>query len=112
MKKKYKKVYSLAHQAGYRNYTVRDLVDLKGRKKLTQINVITPEEAAAAELADIDLLITDADRLKEIREAAPNTFLTCGIKYTQHECMHCQLQYVQSTGTNPDPVWIEPLEEW
>ena len=85
MKKKYKKVYSLAHQAGYRNYTVRDLVDLKGRKKLTQINVITPEEAAAAELADIDLLITGADRLKEIREAAPNTFLTCGIKYTQHE---------------------------
>jgi 3-methyl-2-oxobutanoate hydroxymethyltransferase len=85
MKKKYKKVYSLAHQAGYRNYTVRDLLELKGRTKLTQINVITPEEAAAAELADIDLLITGADRLKEIREAAPNTFLTCGIKYTEHE---------------------------
>ena len=85
MKKKYKKVYSLAHQAGYRNYTVRDLLELKGRKKLTQINVITPEEAAAAELADIDLLITGADRLKEIREAAPTTFLTCGIKYTEHE---------------------------
>ena len=85
MKKKYKKVYSLAHQAGYRNYTVRDLLELKSRKKLTQINVITPEEAAAAELADIDLLITGADRLKEIREAAPNTFLTCGIKYTEHE---------------------------
>jgi len=85
MKKRYKKVYSLAHQAGYRNYTVRDLLELKGRTKLTQINVITPEEAAAAELADIDLLITGADRLKEIREAAPNTFLTCGIKYTEHE---------------------------
>ena len=85
MKKKYKKVYSLAHQAGYRNYTVRDLLELKGRKKLTQINVITPEEAVAAELADIDLLITGVDRLKEIREAAPNTFLTCGIKYTEHE---------------------------
>ena len=76
MKKKYKKVYSLAHQAGYRNYTVRDLLELKGRTKLTQINVITPEEAAAAELADIDLLITGADRLKEIRAAAPNTFST------------------------------------
>ena len=85
MKKKYKKVYSLAHQVGYRNYTVRDLLELKGRTKLTQINVITPEEAAAAELADIDLLITGADRLKEIRAAAPNTFLTCGIKYTEHE---------------------------
>ena len=48
MKKKYKKVYSLAHEPGYRNYTVRDLLDLKGKKKLTQINIRSPEEAAAA----------------------------------------------------------------
>ena len=33
MKQKYKKVYSLDHQAGYRNYTVRDLIELKGKKK-------------------------------------------------------------------------------
>ena len=33
MKKKYKKVYSLAHQAGYRNYTVRDLLELKGKNE-------------------------------------------------------------------------------
>ena len=45
MKNKYKKVYSLAHKSGYRNYTVRDLLDLKGKKKLTQINVVSPEEA-------------------------------------------------------------------
>ena len=38
MLKKYKKIYSLAHQARYRNYTVRDLLELKGKKKLTQIN--------------------------------------------------------------------------
>ena len=85
MKKKYKKVYSLAHVAGYRNYTILDLLDLKGKKKLTQINVVSPEEAAAAELADIDLIITGVERLKEIREASPKTFLTCGIKYTEHE---------------------------
>ena len=85
MKKKYKKVYSLAHKAGYRNYTVQDLLRLKGKKKLTQINVISAEEAYAAESAGIDLLITGGDNLKEIREAAPNTFLTCGIKYTDHE---------------------------
>ena len=85
MKQKYKKVYSLDHQAGYRNYTVRDLIDLKGKKKLTQINVITPEEAAAAEAAGIDLIITGTNNLKEIRKAAPNTFLTSGIKYTEHE---------------------------
>ena len=85
MKQRYKKVYSLDHQAGYRNYTVKDLIDLKGKKKLTQINVITPEEAAAAEAAGIDLIITGTSNLKEIREAAPNTFLTSGIKYTEHE---------------------------
>ena len=85
MNKKYKKVYSLAHKAGYRNYTVQDLLKLKGKKKLTQINVISAEEASAAESAGIDLLITGSDKLKEIREAAPNTFLTCGIKYTEHE---------------------------
>ena len=85
MRQKYKKVYSLDHQAGYRNYTVKDLLDLKGKKKLTQINVITPEEAAAAEAAGIDLIITGTNNLKEIREAAPKTFLTSGIKYTDHE---------------------------
>ena len=85
MKNKYKKVYSLAHKSGYRNYTVRDLLDLKGKKKLTQINVVSPEEAAAAELANIDLIIAGEEKLQEIRQAAPNTFLTCGIKYTEHE---------------------------
>jgi len=84
MKKKYKKVYSLAHEPGYRNYTIRDLLDLKGKKKLTQINVRSPEEAAAADLAGIDLIITGTDKFKEIRDAAPNTFLTCGLKYTEH----------------------------
>ena len=85
MKNKYKKVYSLGHKSGYRNYTVRHLLDLKGKKKLTQINVVSPEEAAAAELANIDLIIAGEEKLQEIRQAAPNTFLTCGIKYTEHE---------------------------
>ena len=57
MKNKYKKIYTLAHKSEYRNYTVRDLLDLKGKKKLTQIHVLTPEEAAAAEAANIDLII-------------------------------------------------------
>lgn len=85
MKNRYKKVYSLSHQAGYRNYTVKDLLELKGRKKMTQIHVISPEEASAAEDAGIDMIVTNTNRLKEIREAAPNTFLTCGPNYTRHE---------------------------
>ena len=94
MKNKYKKVYSLAHQAGYRNYTVKDLINLKGKKKLTQINVVSPEEAAAAEAAGIDMIICGVDKLKEIREAAPNTFLTCGIKYTEHASKESMMKKV------------------
>ena len=94
MKNKFKKVYSLAHQAGYRNYTVKDLVNLKGKKKLTQINVVSPEEAAAAEIAGIDMIICGVDKLKEIREAAPNTFLTCGIKYTEHASKESMMRNV------------------
>ena len=94
MKNKFKKVYSLAHQAGYRNYTVKDLINLKGKKKLTQINVVSAEEAAAAEAASIDMIICGVDQLKEIREAAPNTFLTCGIKYTEHTSKESMMKKV------------------
>ena len=45
MKKKYKRVYSISLEPGYRNYTVRDLIENKGKKQLTQIHVATPEEA-------------------------------------------------------------------
>ena len=49
MKKKYKRVFSINNDLGYRNYTVRDIIQLKGKKKLTQIRVTNAEEAAAAE---------------------------------------------------------------
>ena len=107
MKQKYKKVYSLAHQEGYRNYTVRDLLKLKGKKKLTQVHVLTPEEAAAA-AANIDLIVCPpSNQLKSIREAAPNTFLTCGVNYMQgsrediaRECFEYLKLGVDSIHTN------------
>ena len=108
MKQKYKKVYSLAHQEGYRNYTVRDLLKLKGKKKLTQVHVLTPEEAAAAAAANIDLIVCPpSNQLKSIREAAPNTFLTCGVNYMQgsrediaRECFEYLKLGVDSIHTN------------
>ena len=85
MKKKYKKVYSISLEPGYRNYTVKDLIDLKGKKKLTQIHVSTPEEARAAEEADIDiLLVRVCPELKEIRKAAPKTFMTVSIPFIKY----------------------------
>ena len=41
MQKKYKRVFSINNDLGYRNYTVRDLINLKGKKKLTQVRVTT-----------------------------------------------------------------------
>ena len=85
MKKKYKRVYSISLEPGYRNYTVKDLIDLKGKKKLTQIHVATPEEARAAEEADIDiLLVRVCPELKEIRKAAPKTFMTVSIPFIKY----------------------------
>ena len=85
MKNKYKKVYSISLEPGYRNYTVRDLIDLKGKKKLTQIHVSTPEEARAAEEAEIDiLLVRVCPELKEIRNAAPKTFMTVSVPFIKY----------------------------
>ena len=82
---KHKKVFSMGLHAGLRNYTVRDLINLKGKKKLTQINVTNVEEAVACEEAGIDLIIAGPPSpLKEIRQAAPKTFFTVGINWLEH----------------------------
>jgi len=52
-----KRIFSINLKSALRNYTVKDLIELKGKKQLTQINVSTPEEAAAAQEAKIDLII-------------------------------------------------------
>ena len=85
MKNKYKKVYSISLQPGYRNYTIYDLLDLKGKKKLTQIYVSTPEEAKAAEEANIDLLLVRASSdLQSIRKAASKTFISVSVPFIKY----------------------------
>ena len=61
MNKKYKRVFSINLQPGYRNYTVKDLQDIKGKRKLTQILVSDALEASAAEEAGIDLILAKPD---------------------------------------------------
>ena len=39
--KKNKKIFSINAELGYRNYTVKDLQDIKGKIKLSQILVST-----------------------------------------------------------------------
>ena len=84
MKNRYKKVYSLSHQAGYRNYTVKDLRDQKGQKVLVETAIFSPEEAIAAEQAGIDTIKVRFDPARPdlvaaIRKAAPNTFMAFSV---------------------------------
>jgi 3-methyl-2-oxobutanoate hydroxymethyltransferase len=65
-----------------KKYTVYDLQQLKGRRCLTHIHVKSPEEAAAAEAAGVDLMSCSFDspaaqaRLPLLVDAAPNSFLS------------------------------------
>ena len=66
-----------------KKYTVIDLQQLKGQRVLTHIHVKSPEEAAAAEEAGVDLLSCSFDspeaqaRLPALVAAAPHSFLSC-----------------------------------
>src|SRR5436190_8622598 len=65
-----------------KKYTVYDLQQLKGKRCLTHIHVKSPEEAAAAEEAGVDLMSCSFDspeaqaRLPHLVAAAPNSFLS------------------------------------
>lgn len=62
--------------------TVHDLRQLKGKRCLTHIHVKSPEEAAAAEEAGVDLMSCSFDtpeaqaRLPRLVAAAPNSFIS------------------------------------
>ena len=80
-KTKYKKVFSMTGELGLRNYTVRDIIDLKAEKQLTQTLPFIPNEAKAAEDAGIDLMNTRFNYFKqetaiEIRKSASKTFMS------------------------------------
>src|ERR1043166_6455693 len=65
-----------------KKYSVYDLRQLKGKRCLIHIHVKSPDEAAAAEAAEIDLLSCSFDspaaqaRLPLLVEAAPRSFIS------------------------------------
>jgi 3-methyl-2-oxobutanoate hydroxymethyltransferase len=65
-----------------KKYTVYELRQLKGQRTLVHVHVKSPEEAAAAEAAGIDLLSCSFDspaaqaRLPLLVEAAPHSFIS------------------------------------
>src|SRR3954470_6802758 len=65
-----------------RKYSIYDLQQLKGKRCLTHVHVKSPDEAAAAEAAGIDLLSCSFDtpasqaRLPVLVAAAPKSFIS------------------------------------
>lgn len=81
----------IAHGAGTlqqmlrprKKYTIAELRRLKGERTLVHVHVKSPEEAAAAEAAGVDIMSCSFDtpesqaRLPRLVEAAPSAFLSC-----------------------------------
>ncbi len=109
-----KRVVSMAGKFSLRNYTVRDIRDQKGKQQLTQILATRPEEAAAAEVAGIDLINirwNDRDPLESfaIRQAAPNTFCTFCMPLTfctsEEEALRIGFQAMEGGGDGIYCAW-------
>lgn len=84
-----KRVVSMAGAYGLRNYTVKDLQDLKGVRQMVETLPFLPEEAAAAEEAGIDTMKVRFDpkapqSTLELRNAAPHTFMNYAMSLTAY----------------------------
>ncbi len=74
-----KRIYDFGRAPATRNYTVRDLQDLKGSG--TTLSMSNPANAAELEVcveAGIDLLVVWAEQLEECRRIAPSQFMGIG----------------------------------
>ena len=79
-----KRIMTVGGAYGTRNYTVKDLQDLKGKRVLVETVCFTPEEAEAAEEAGIDTMKVrfdpkNPDPAIAVRKAAPNTFMAFSV---------------------------------
>ncbi len=65
--------------------TVKEIIELKGIKKLSEVYTHNSLEAEACELAGIDMIVSsELNDIKGIRKAAQNTFLTVGLPYGKY----------------------------
>ena len=62
--------------------TVKEIIQCKGIKKLSEVYTHNSLEAEACELAGIDMIVSsEKNDIQSIRKAAKNTFLTVGLPY-------------------------------
>ena len=75
--------------------TVKEILDSRGKNKLTEIYTHNALEAEACETAGVDMIITsEMNDFTRIRSAAPNTFFTVGLRYGAHLDEHSILKDV------------------
>ena len=84
-----KRVVSMSGAYGLRNYTIKDLRDLKGVRQLAETLPFSPEEAVAAEEAGIDTMKVRFDpkapqSTLDLRSAAPHTFMNYAMSLTAY----------------------------
>ena len=79
-----RRIYTYGGKPATRNYTVADLIALKGKARLCQTCPATEEEAAACEAAGIDVLNTGDADLPAVRAGAPETFVIADLPMTAH----------------------------
>lgn len=105
-----------------KKYSVYDLRQLKGKRCLTHIHVKSPEEASAAEAAEIDLLSCSFDspaaqaKLPLLVAAAPNSFISGSTPYgmaTQEEAIRTGFRALEmgasSVYCSGSPYLIEAM---
>jgi 3-methyl-2-oxobutanoate hydroxymethyltransferase len=105
-----------------KKYTVYDLQQLKGRRCLTHIHVKSPEEAAAAEAAGVDLMSCSFDtpeaqaRLPKLVAAAPQSFLSAATPHglaSPEEAIRVAFRALEAGASSvycsASPVFIEAM---
>ena len=81
---KLRRIYTYGGKPALRNFTVADLIALKGSAKLCQTCPATEEEAVACEAVGIDVLNTSDADLPAVRTGAPDTFTIADLPMTAH----------------------------
>lgn len=92
-----------------KKYTIYDLRKLKGKRQLTHIHVKSPEEAAAAAAAGVDLMSCSYDnpaaqaRLPLLIAAAPESFFSCATPHgmaTAEEAIRISIQALEAGASS------------
>ncbi len=79
-----RRIYDFSRKPARRNYTVADLLALKGSsRKLSMSNPADNDELHACVEAGIDLFVVGADQIEDVRRIAPTHFTGVGSTWAQ-----------------------------